>query len=513
MYTSRICPNCGKEVTENDVFCPHCGKKLTESTKCPVCGNEMNGAKFCSKCGYSAARNNGEIVGKISSKLKNGFSAVKNFIVGHKKISIAILAVVLILSITIPLVVTFTSPFRAEKINKIELGKTTIEDIEKKFGKPTEEYDSTTIGMKAVTAAKFINGSYDKIWIYYESSISKKIEKINKKAENAESFEEIEKLYNELEKATSKPFKSIAAAFDKDGIVTFISLNTKTEYSESDLFASAEDKKVKSTELNKNIASLGTYLPENNIVYTAKFKDGSIIKSYLPTVKGYDSSKEGIQTITFSDGWAEYSQNIEVCNVCVSADLKDVSVCGSGYYETGEQVTVTAPETYGETYGFYGWSDGESKISTKSTYTFTYEGTPITLTALYKDKRFTYSYSGDTITGIKDKTVTSIVIPDNITSIGGFAFEDCSTLTSITIPDSVTSIGFAAFYGCSGLTSVTISDSVTGIGDYAFLGCSGLTSIIYNGTKAQWNTVNKMPCWDYNTGDYTVHCTDGDIAK
>ena len=48
-----------------------------------------------------------------------------------------------------------------------------------------------------------------------------------------------------------------------------------------------------------------------------------------------------------------------------------------------------------------------------------------------------------------------------------------SGLTSITIPDSVTSIGYSAFEGCTGLTSITIPDSVTSIGNCAFLGCSG----------------------------------------
>ena len=98
------------------------------------------------------------------------------------------------------------------------------------------------------------------------------------------------------------------------------------------------------------------------------------------------------------------------------------------------------------------------------------------------------------------------VIPNSVTSIGSYAFWNCSGLTSITIPNSVTAIGSSAFYGCSGLTSVTINinsiisktyssesnlknifgsqvksyiigDGVTSIGDYAFFECSGLTSV------------------------------------
>ena len=109
--------------------------------------------------------------------------------------------------------------------------------------------------------------------------------------------------------------------------------------------------------------------------------------------------------------------------------------------------------------------------------------------------------------------LTSITIPDSVTSIGNWAFEDCSSLTSVTIPNSVTSIGEGAFRGCSTLTSVTIPDSVTTIKSYAFYNCSGLTSVTFVGTKAQWNAISKASDWNYNTGSYTIHCTDGDIAK
>ena len=65
-------------------------------------------------------------------------------------------------------------------------------------------------------------------------------------------------------------------------------------------------------------------------------------------------------------------------------------------------------------------------------------------------------------------------------SIGNGAFRRCSGVTSITIPDGVTSISELAFYDCSGLTSITIPDSVTSIGYSAFNGCTALTTINYN---------------------------------
>ena len=74
-------------------------------------------------------------------------------------------------------------------------------------------------------------------------------------------------------------------------------------------------------------------------------------------------------------------------------------------------------------------------------------------------------------------SLSSITIPDSVTSIGYEAFYGCTSLSSISIPNSVTDIEFAAFSGCTSLTSVTIPDSVTSIGEQAFYGCSSLTSV------------------------------------
>ena len=75
-------------------------------------------------------------------------------------------------------------------------------------------------------------------------------------------------------------------------------------------------------------------------------------------------------------------------------------------------------------------------------------------------------------------SLTSVVIPDSVTSIGNSAFYNCGSLTSVVIPDSVTSIGSSAFYNCDSLTSVTIGDSVTSIGVEAFYDCRNLTSVV-----------------------------------
>ena len=75
-------------------------------------------------------------------------------------------------------------------------------------------------------------------------------------------------------------------------------------------------------------------------------------------------------------------------------------------------------------------------------------------------------------------SLTDITLPSSVTSIKSCAFYKCSQLASIEIPSSVTSIGNSAFRNCTGLTSITISDRVTSIGNYVFWGCSNLTSIV-----------------------------------
>lgn len=107
-------------------------------------------------------------------------------------------------------------------------------------------------------------------------------------------------------------------------------------------------------------------------------------------------------------------------------------------------------------------------------------------------------------------SLTSITIPDSVTSIGSSAFENCSGLTSIVIPDSVTSIDHWAFQYCTGLTSATIGNGVKSISRYAFWDCASLKDIYFNGTKDQWNVIKKI---DSGIKNCTIHCTDGDLEE
>ena len=89
----------------------------------------------------------------------------------------------------------------------------------------------------------------------------------------------------------------------------------------------------------------------------------------------------------------------------------------------------------------------------------------------------------DSVTRIGDwafegcRSLTSVTIPNSVKRIGDSAFEDCTSLTSVTIPNGVTRIGVWAFYNCTSLTSVTIPNGVTSIGEAVFHNCTSLTSV------------------------------------
>jgi hypothetical protein len=84
--------------------------------------------------------------------------------------------------------------------------------------------------------------------------------------------------------------------------------------------------------------------------------------------------------------------------------------------------------------------------------------------------------------------LTSVVIPSSVVSIGILTFDFCSNLTNIVIGSSVAHIGIGAFYRCSRLTSVIIPSSVTNIGNSAFVYCTNLTGIYFQGNAPSVST-------------------------
>ena len=73
--------------------------------------------------------------------------------------------------------------------------------------------------------------------------------------------------------------------------------------------------------------------------------------------------------------------------------------------------------------------------------------------------------------------LATIIIPNSVTSIGSSAFSECSSMTSFTIPNSITTIESGTFSECKSLTTIEIPNTITKIESYAFSGCSALTSV------------------------------------
>ena len=120
-----------------------------------------------------------------------------------------------------------------------------------------------------------------------------------------------------------------------------------------------------------------------------------------------------------------------------------------------------------------------------------YNGLPVTLirsNAFYNCANVTSITIPNSVTSIEYgafsacSNLTSITIPESVTSIGSLAFYYCYSLKSITIPEGVTSIKERTFSGCEGLTSITIPESVTSIDDFAFAVCESLTSVTIKAT-------------------------------
>ena len=185
----------------------------------------------------------------------------------------------------------------------------------------------------------------------------------------------------------------------------------------------------------------------DNTFYVFETTGGKLVKTYVVTVR-----RRPLYRVTFNtDGG---------------------SAVATQYVE--EDFLATQPTTEKVGCDFVSWNYNFNEPITRDTV----------VTAQFEIKpemsnfNFTSTATTCTVTGLKDKTVTEIIVPDYVTSIGDAAFAWCNSLTSVVIGDGVTSIGDAAFYDCNSLTSVVIGNGVTSIGDAAFFFCNSLTSVV-----------------------------------
>ena len=187
-------------------------------------------------------------------------------------------------------------------------------------------------------------------------------------------------------------------------------------------------------------------------------KDGRKLLKVPQKLKGTYSIKEGTKIIC--------NMVFCECDLLSSVVIPDgVAVIGIDAFSYCESLTsIVIPESVVSIKGnlFCKWN-GEAKCLSPN---FIFEDGVL----FNKDK--------STIISFRDKDITSYVIPDYVTSIGGDAFSGCESLTSLVIPDSVVSIGDGAFSHCESLKNIVLPNSITSIGFCVFQHCRSLTSLV-----------------------------------
>ncbi len=177
--------------------------------------------------------------------------------------------------------------------------------------------------------------------------------------------------------------------------------------------------------------------------------------------------EEGITSIG-SNAFSEYT---DLTSITIPDSVKSIGdYAFSGCTGLKELSMPCSAKIYNSEYTFQKCYNIEKITLTKGTGTMQNYGTSTSSSATDTYYQYTPWYKSRT-------NLKELIIENGVTSIGKYAFIECTGLTSVTIPDSVTSIGSDAFYKCTGLTSVTIPDSVTSIGSLAFSGCTGLKEL------------------------------------
>ena len=230
------------------------------------------------------------------------------------------------------------------------------------------------------------------------------------------------------------------------------------------------------------VSGAGKYAYGSTVTITASM---GYFRIFLGWYDSNDQLVTGELSYQFTMGFdvtytAKWSEQILMVSINLT-DAGSISVSNkSEKYLLGEEVVIEATTNLG--YTWLGWYRNDTLLTSEQNYTFqvSAEG------GIYEAKwaiaegmenfKFSSSLKSCVITGVNDKTVATIVIPDYVTAIENNAFLFC-VATSVTIGKGVKSIGSEAFKGCRYLTSVVVPSGVSSIGLGAFSGCSSLTSI------------------------------------
>ncbi len=171
-------------------------------------------------------------------------------------------------------------------------------------------------------------------------------------------------------------------------------------------------------------------------------------------------------------------------------------------------------------------NDGKSFIVTGIG---SFDGKNLVIPAVYQGKVVS-AIKGGAFSGVKLRSVT---IPETVKSIGKDAFAGSTVYKTkkgvryidnwayisdkdakkVTIVDGTVGIADSAFADEKETTTLNLPKSLKYIGALSFSYCKNLKDIHFSGTKLQWEAIEKAENWNSGMGDYTVHCSNGEIAN
>lgn len=219
----------------------------------------------------------------------------------------------------------------------------------------------------------------------------------------------------------------------------------------------------------------------------AAFRDSSVTSVTIPasvTEIGANAFAgcTNLTSVTYGGDWSNLT--IQSGNPAVEDAAKDAANEQLFYFKFTPDNTAVIVTNYK-----YNGAAADVTIPSR------YQGKPVTTIghAAFFNSAVTSVTIPDSVTSISDEAfincpkLTNISIPNSVTYIGFSAFSSCTSLKSITLPSSLSFISGALFLGCSQLTTIHIPVSVTSIGNNAFADCPSLMTVTYPGSKTQWD--------------------------
>ena len=515
-FEGAFCPYCGeRNATELPPECPVCSTPRKDQEK------------FCSNCGYSyygvnlARLKREEMAKNAKTNAQNAVTFVKK----HRTpfIAAAVL-LVLVLIVVIPTTVWATNIFRVGKVDQISIGMSQKEVIDK-LGMPYDYspnssgfsyYSGNYLKLKEkldsldlediesfeeledaiINEEKYReeleNTVYDYIYIgfdgdglvdsvFFDNEKCDKDTDVKKRVKDSELITESVVRYQETPVYYRVEYKdgSLYKGLAKN--VTAMSDSYTLEW--TDRYGNDFQDRVETTP-NSEIAAMGECgedaiyavdmegvmtISGSGTVTSSNFNtdmhlEKLIIEEGITAIGGEAFSDFGMTEVVIPDSVTSIgTRAFDGCSNLTSVVVPDTvtSIGERIFFDCEKLKTITIPFV------------GEKA-----------DGSGVTRLGYLFGDRTNYNHENDYYRYVPDSLRTVIVTGGTI--IGDDAFQSCNELTSITLPDSVTSIGESAFAGCYGLTSITIPKGVTGIGASAFSGCSALTDVYYQGDLSGW---------------------------